>query len=145
MNNSRFLGRGWAFPPEFDTRSGNTVMVEAEDDIHQSLIILFLTKRGERVMHPEYGTALHELVFEPMNAETKTAIERNISNAVLHFEPRIILQSVSIKEPDWPGSWLSIALDYTIVETNTRSNVVFPFYLQEGTLLADAPSLVQNS
>jgi uncharacterized protein len=89
-------------------------------------------------MHPRYGCGIHELVFEPMDAETEAAIEAAIARAVLFYEPRIELVAVSVEAEDWPAGRLSILLDYRIVATNTRNNVVFPFYLAEGTLLAEA-------
>lgn len=137
-----FLGRGWAFPPRFDAQSGKVEMASADEDIIQSLTILFLTRPGERVLHPDYGSALQDLVFEPMNGETTAAIRHAIERAVLFFEPRISLERVKVEPRDWPGGYLTITLSYRIKTTNTRSNVVFPFYLTEGTLLSDTPSVV---
>jgi phage baseplate assembly protein W len=114
-------------------------MVSAEEDIVESLRLLFLTRPGERLMHPRYGCALHDLVFEPMNAETEAAIAAAIQRAILFHEPRIELGSVAVRAEDWAGGRLRILLEYRVVATNTRANVVFPFYLAEGTLLSDTP------
>lgn len=142
MQNPSFLGRGWSFPPQFDSRTGRTVMVEAEDDITQSLMILFQTRPGERVLHPDFGTDIHKLVFAVMNAETMAAIEQAIRRAVLHFELRISLNKVSVDTQDWYEGRFAVTLDYTVVETNSRANIVYPFYLHEGTLLVDTPTVV---
>ncbi|WP_111429162.1 GPW/gp25 family protein [Rhodobacteraceae bacterium DSL-40] len=137
-----FLGRGWSFPPRFDAASGRLIPVAAEEDIVESLRVLFITRPGERVMHPRYGCALQDLVFEPMNAETEAAIELAISRAVMFYEPRIELARVAVQVDDAPGGRLKVLLEYRIRATNTRHNVVFPFYLAEGTLLSETPGEV---
>lgn len=137
-----FLGRGWSFPPRFDARDGQLVMVSAEEDIVESLRLLFLTRPGERLMHPRYGCALHDLVFEPMDAETEAAIGAAIARAVLFYEPRIEVTDVRVKTDDRTLGRLAILLEYRVVATNTRHNVVFPFYLAEGTLLSDEPQMI---
>lgn len=134
-----FLGRGWPFPPTFDPHTGEVMMVEAEQDIIESLRILMQTRPGERVMQPNYGCRLQALVFEPMSGETEAAIEVAISQAILFFEPRIKLQNIEISSDDWLEGKLDIQLVYTIRSTNTRHNIVFPFYSKEGTLISDMP------
>jgi phage baseplate assembly protein W len=132
-----FLGRGWSFPPRFDSLTGRLIPVAAEEDILESLRILFLTRPGERVMHPQYGCTLQDLVFEPMDAETEAAIEVAISRAILFYEPRIELGRVVVRTEAWHAGRLKILIEYRVRATNTRNNVVFPFYLAEGTLLAE--------
>ena len=92
-----FLGRGWSFPPRFDALSGRLIPVAAEEDIVESLRVLFLTRPGERVMQPRYGCTLQDLVFEPMDPETEAAIELAISRAILFCEPRITLERVVVQ------------------------------------------------
>ncbi|PTW52176.1 MULTISPECIES: GPW/gp25 family protein [Rhodovulum] len=134
-----FLGRGWAFPPDFDPAEGGARMVEAVEDIEQSLRILFETRPGERVMHPTYGCRIHDLVFEPMTAATARAVETAISRAILFFEARIRLREVRVSFENWAEGRMSVFLDYEVERTNTRHNVVFPFYAQEGTLVTGTP------
>jgi phage baseplate assembly protein W len=134
-----FLGRGWSFPPRFDALTGRLIPVSAEEDIVESLRILFLTRPGERVMHPRYGCALQDLVFEPMDPETEAGIELAVSRAILFHEPRITLERVAVRTEEWLDGRLTILLEYRVRATNTRSNVVFPFYLAEGTLLSEPP------
>ncbi len=134
-----FLGQGWAFPPRFDARSGAAARQTAEADIAESLRILFGTRPGERVMQPDYGCRLADLVFEPMNGPTRIAIEVAIRRAAQFFEARIILDRVQVEPSDWPGGRLNIIVTYTIRATNSRHNMVFPFYLSEGTLLSEQP------
>lgn len=134
-----FLGRGWHFPPQFDANSGAPALVEAEADIVESLRILIGTRPGERVMQPGYGCRIHDLVFELMDGETASAIETAISRAILFHEPRITLHRVLVNADEWSEGVMRIWLDYTVDQINSRSNIVFPFYLNEGTLVPGAP------
>lgn len=140
--NSGFLGQGWAFPPRFDAQTGGAVMCANETDIVESLRILFSTRTGERIMQPDYGCRLKDLVFEPMDTRTRVAIEVAVTRAVQFFEARINLERVDVSASDWPEGRLEIILSYVIRETNSRHNMVFPFYLQEGTLISDKPSAI---
>lgn len=131
----QFLGRGWGFPPTFQRESGQggtVCMVAADEDIRQSLLILFSTVPGERVMLPGYGCQLHRHVFDPMNQHTKTQLEVLISDAILRFEPRILLEEMQFDMAGALDGQLNITLMYLIRATNTRSNMVFPFYTTEG-------------
>jgi phage baseplate assembly protein W len=140
-NDPSFLGRGWHFPPVFDPSTGEVQMVRSEEDIVESLRILMGTRPGERIMQPAYGCRIHDMVFEIMDGETTSAIENAIAQAILFFEPRITLESVTINTENWIEGLLRIGLDYTVDETNSRSNMVFPFYIDEGTLVSDTPVL----
>ena len=130
-----FLGVGWSFPPEFLKR-GRAVgvkMVTEEEDIRESLGILLSTRPGERVMHPTYGCGLHAMVFETINESTVTEIKDLIERAILFFEPRITLEDIEVYTEDALDGTLKIQLNYTVRKTNTRSNVVYPFYYLEGS------------
>ena len=110
-------------------------MVAEEEDIQESLRILFSTAPGERVMHPSYGCGLKRMVFEQINETARTEIKDLIERAILFFEPRITLERVELDDTQIFEGRLLILLDYTIRTINIRSNMVYPFYFQEGTLL----------
>ncbi len=129
-----FLGKGWAFPPAFDLAEQTVAMVTAEEDIRESLQILLATIPGERVMLPDYGCLIHQHVFDVLGETLFTEIKGLIGHAILHYEPRINLENISYSEDPYEGRLL-IELEYTIIQTNARSNLVFPFYLKEGTLV----------
>lgn len=131
---SLFLGRGWAFPCEFDRNRKQVNMSEADQDIEESLVILLNTSPGERVMHPDYGCGLRSMVFENITNSDKTIIKDLIKKAVLYHESRIRLDNIFIDDSDlFSFGNILITLEYTIRSTNTRSNFVFPFYINEGT------------
>jgi len=140
-NDPGFLGRGWHFPPLFDPSTGEVQMVQAESDIAESLRILMATRPGERIMHPDYGCRLQDYVFDMNGAGTRAGIETAIRQAVLFYEPRITLHQVRVDTTDWLGGRMTIELEYTVDQTNARSNMVYPFYIDEGTLVSDTPVL----
>lgn len=127
-----FLGTGWGFPPSFNKLNQNVVMVKNQEDIEESLSILLSTTIGERVMQPRYGCNLKKFLFEPLNASIESYIKKLVEEAILYFEPRIDPLGVSLDAEDGK---LEITVDYKIRSTNTRSNFVYPFYIQEGTNL----------
>lgn len=132
-----FLGRGWAFPPRFDRRTRSIDMVAAEDDIEQSLRILMSTSPGERTMQPSYGCGLKAHVFDEITESTLAVIRDTIERAVLFFEPRITLENVDVDASQALDGVLLISLVYKIRATNSRSNIVYPFYFLEGTNVRD--------
>lgn len=125
-----FLGRGWAFPPAFSVHGG-VAMVEGEEDVRQSLHILLSTTIGERLLHPRYGCDLRRFVFEPMTTSMRTQIRDLVETAILYFEPRAVLDAVEIEATPAEGR-LVIDVRYRLPTTNTRANLVLPFYLGEG-------------
>jgi len=128
-----FLGTGWAFPPEFNKTSKNVKTVSEDDDIKESLFILMSTYPGERTMQPTYGCELRSIVFEVLTESTITEIKDAIERAILFFEPRIDLNFIDIDTGETLQGILKILVDYTVRATNSRSNIVYPFYFQEGT------------
>lgn len=138
-NEPGFLGRGWHFPPVFDPSTGEVQMVQSEPDVAESLRILMATRPGERVMQPAYGCRLQDYVFDLNDATTHAAIETAIRQAILFFEPRITLHRVDVDSSEWREGRLLVLLEYTVDQTNSRSNMVYPFYVDEGTLVSDTP------
>jgi hypothetical protein len=127
-----FLGTGWSFPPEFAKRGGLKT-VSDEQDIHESLIILLSTRPGERIMQPDFGCGLRAQVFEVMSEGAVMAIKDLIARAILFFEPRITLDRIVMDDSEIIDGLLRIRLEYTIRTTNSRHNMVYPFYFREGT------------
>lgn len=132
LDTDAFLGRGWSFPPTLT--DGGVAMAAYEEDIEQSLRVLFSTSPGERVCRYDYGCPLRRYAFEPITTETTVRMRSDIARAVILFEPRITLEDVSFEEQPEEGVLL-IHLSYTVIRTNNRNNMVYPFYLNEGTTI----------
>jgi phage baseplate assembly protein W len=130
-----FLGIGWSFPPEFHRHAGALAvkMVAEEEDIGESLRILLSTSPGERVMQPSFGCGLQAMIFETINESSITEIKDIIERAVLFYEPRITLEDIDVNTEDALEGRLKIQLSYIVRKTNTRSNIVYPFYFLEGS------------
>ena len=130
-----FLGTGWSFPPEFTDNGRGLVMTSDEDDIRASLTILFGTVRGERFMLPRYGLDPHELLFEPASTTMKAFLQDRIATAILIQEPRIRVLALEVDMPDPGAGVLRISLDYEVRATNSRYNLVYPFYRHDSSEL----------
>lgn len=126
-----FLGRGWSFPPTFDRSRKEVLMLEAEEDIRSSLEILLSTELGERVMRPAFGWKRDRWLFESLTTTAATAIRKEVETALLFFEPRIDLRSVRLVSDQVQSGRAEIHIEYLVRSTNTRNNLVFPFYLSE--------------
>lgn len=128
-----FLGTGWAFPPGFN-RTG-VIMVDAEQDIHESIRILLSTKPGERIMQPAYGCDLQSQVFENLNSGFVAIMKDLIYKAILFYEPRVIvkIEDITISDKNVSDGKIDINIPYTIRVTNNRYNLVYPFYFNEAT------------
>ncbi|WP_343605905.1 GPW/gp25 family protein [Fluviicola sp.] len=130
--NESFLGTGWSFPPSFDKAARFVRMSSDEKDIAESLRVLLSTRPGERIMLPDYGCSLEALLFESINLTLTTQITETIRTAINYYEPRIDLLTVTLEQPDGFDGRIDITLDYLIRTTNTRQNMVYPFYRIEG-------------
>ena len=128
-----FLGRGWSFPPTFNLALTGVEMLEQEADIASSLEVLLTTMPGERVMLPEFGCNLEELLFDSLDTTTKTLLADKIESAILYYEPRIDLENVRLDASRELEGVVLIEVTYRVRATNSRFNFVFPFYKQEGT------------
>ncbi|GGF03418.1 GPW/gp25 family protein [Flavobacterium limi] len=130
-----FLGIGWSFPPEFKESTKTVTMLTDENDIKSSLEILLSTKIGERIMQPKYGCNMDELLFNPLNRTLKTFVSELIRTAILYHEPRIDVEKIDITKGDDLSGELLVLIDFKVRATNSRINMVYPFYQQEGTNL----------
>lgn len=134
LRNDAFLGTGWSFPPVI-TETG-VRMSAYEQDIEESLRVLFSTAPGERVNRYDYGCPLRRYAFEPLTTQLLVRVRNAISHAVTLYEPRILLEDVSFEEQPERGILL-VRITYTVVHTNNRHNMVYPFYLNEGTSIGN--------
>lgn len=126
-----FLGRGWGFPPTFTRGGADVEVVSGVEDVQESLQIILGTTPGERILQEAFGCELSGLLFEERDQALINNIRGIVSNALLLHEPRIVVNSVEVKESADEEGCILIFVDYTLQSTNTRFNMVFPFYLNE--------------
>ncbi|WP_020570409.1 GPW/gp25 family protein [Neolewinella persica] len=130
-----YLGIGWSFPPDFSQAAGGVEMSSGPQDVAESLRILISTLPGERAMRPDYGAAFQDLLFESMDTTTQTEFFDRIRIALLQYEPRILVDKLALDTSFLTEGRVELVVDYRIRATNTRYNFVYPFYLEEGSLL----------
>ncbi len=135
MFKGNFLGRGWTFPPSFIKEKGGVEMVSDVKDITQSIKIILSTRKGERLTNPYFGCAMHDYLFEPINEITRNMISDAIRNALIEYEPRIIIEDIKLDFSEQLEGIVSVELHFVVRKINTRHNIVFPFYKIEGSLV----------
>jgi phage baseplate assembly protein W len=124
-----FLGRGWAFP--VTGRGGHISVADSEESIRQAIWIILATAPGERMMRPDFGCGIHDLVFAVNDAATRNRVAQSVRHALILWEPRIDVLDVTV-ETKGRGELLLINIAYRVRTTNNLFNMVFPFYLEHG-------------
>lgn len=128
---SSFLGRGWSFPVSVE--AGQTTTAAYDEDVRQAILIILGTDPGERVMRPDFGAGLRAFVFEPLNPSTLEALRQRVLEALIDWEPRIDVDSVVATADAASVGKVLIEMSYRVRATNTHANLVYPFYLEEGS------------
>jgi phage baseplate assembly protein W len=122
-----FLGVGWAYPVRAD--GGSVGLAEYEESVRQAIWIILGTAKGERLMRPDFGCGIYDLVFEVNSPSTAGRVAREVRDALLMFEPRIDVLDVQA-QPAGDGEVLLISVDYQVRATDNAFNLVYPFYLE---------------
>ena len=131
ISDEAFLGKGWSFPPQFFSSGAEVEVVSGEEDIKQSLFILFGTALNERVMFSSFGCELSRYLFEEIDQALINGLTGIIEDAILNNEPRINTDAVDVTQSSTEAGLLLISISYTIRATNNRYNMVYPFYINE--------------
>ena len=137
------LGKGWQFPVSLvdqqqkeygilTERKNKPAMSRYEDKIQESIFIILSTAKGERVMRPDFGCGIHDFTFAVMNANTMTMMKSVVQEALVQWEPRIVVESVNVQLDRLDEGFVVIRLEYRVISTNNQFNIVFPFYLLGG-------------
>jgi phage baseplate assembly protein W len=128
---SDFLGTGWAFPVGVDAR-GRVALSRQEQDIEQAIRMIVMTPKGQRMMRPEFGCHIHELIFAPNNAATAGLAAHYVEEALAMWEPRIQVEEVRASFDPNDESRLLVEVFYEVKATNDPRALVFPFYTIPG-------------
>lgn len=127
-----FLGQGWRFPVRVNARGGLD-WSSGEPSIQESVWIILSTPRRTRIMEPAFGCGLHDLVFQPNNPATRAAVMDEVRSALTRWEPRIDVLRVTATSPPDTADTLLLSVDYRVRANNAAHNLVYPFYLDEGS------------
>ena len=126
-----FLGVGTGFPLRLDPQTGVFTRAEYEESVRQSILIILGTAKGERVMRPDFGCGIHDLVFQNLSAGTIGRVQQTVREALLRLEPRIDVIEVAVRTGE-ADNVLEVHIQYEVRATNNAFNLVYPFYLQQG-------------
>lgn len=132
-NTADFIGRGVMFPMRVD-QAGSIAMSSGVDELDSSIRMVLITAPGERLMRPNFGCRIWELMFEPINANTLGLMAVAVREALGQWEPRVDVESVTVDPVDGADGRVLINIVYRVRATNDRRNLVYPFYVipQEG-------------
>ncbi|MCL4231788.1 MAG: GPW/gp25 family protein [Dehalococcoidia bacterium] len=128
MPGNVLVGRGWTFPVQIGGSGGISLSGDASD-IEEAVRVIIGTSPGERVMRPDFGCRIHELVFAPANSQTVGLAQRYVLEALKWWEPRIEVIEVSGMIDTVEPNRLLISVIYTIRDTKDERSLVYPFYL----------------
>ena len=135
---STYLGVGWHFPVKRSDKEGQIqpffALSAHEESIKQAIWIILATAKGERVMRPDFGCGIYELVFAPNDATTRAMAQHHVREALIRWEPRIEVLQVEVTAAGSQGEELRISIDYRVRQNDNRFNLVYPFYLDRGAV-----------
>lgn len=131
--NEQFLGQGWGFPPAFSEGGGDLRMVAGVKDIEESIQILIGTRPFERAMQETYGCNLDEFLFEAPSQQLLIEMEDEVTDALIYHEPRIRVEAVTANIDRLAEGYIQLHIQYVVRDTNTRYNMVYPYYFREAT------------
>jgi hypothetical protein len=126
-----YLGVGWKFPLQV-TPGGGIARARYEHRVEESIYLILATARGERVMLPEFGCGIHDLVFAPNAPSTVAVVVQQVRRALLASEPRIDVIDVHAEASSDAPNLLLVRIDYRVRASNALGNLVYPFFLREG-------------
>ena len=138
MADKRFLGTGMKFPPQIDPATGRFMTVSGNQSVKESLYLILMTQTTERIVHPEFGSDIMSYTFMDTGTTMMSIFRRNIMETILSQEPRISDVDVEMEYRENQGA-IIISINYMVSATNTRDNLVFPFYLDKGDVEEEMP------
>lgn len=127
-DSSAFVGRGFSWPLGVD-HTGSIALTNGVPDLDRSIQIVLMTAPGERVMRPQFGCRIWDLLFEPVTANLLGLINEAVRDALAQWEPRVVVEDVSAVPDDEVTSLVRIHVSYRVRSTNDRRNLVYPFYV----------------
>lgn len=134
---NHFLGSGWAFPVTFTEGNHLLSLSGYEQNVNEAIRIILQTNNGERCLNPRFGSGLQTFFFRKMDETLKGEIADAVKYSLMHNEPRITVQDISVAYTNIMTGLIEIRILYVFNQTNTRHNYVFPFHIKEGTNLGN--------
>lgn len=131
MDERAFLGAGMKFPPQIDPGTGRFALSSGAQNVKESVYIILMTNRGERWLDPDFGSDIMRYTFMDTSLTMLNLLSSDLRTLLMEQEPRISDVTVDI-DPEVKDGCMLVNVAYTVADTNTRDNLVFPFYLNAG-------------
>lgn len=131
MENQDYLGTGMKFPPQADPGTGRFVLSSGAQSVKESVYLILMTHQGERWLEPGFGSRLMTYTFMDTSPTMLGLMVNDLRSALLRQEPRISDVDIDV-DPTVRDGCLIVNIEYTVALTNSRENLVFPFYLNAG-------------
>ena len=93
------------------------------DLIQQDILNMFQTKKGERVMNPEFGTVIWNLIYEPFTSDVKQLISEDVTR-ILNYDPRVTPTQINITDVDY-GLVIEATLFYSQQDVSRDMRLAF--------------------
>ncbi len=132
MASESFRGTGWAHPVRVDG-NGRIVHADERDGIDRSIALILGTAKGERIMRPTFGSDLHDFAFKPISPVNLQRMATAVKSALMTWEPRVRVREVEARQSPQDHTTVLISIDYEVRRSNTKRNLVYPFYPQGAT------------
>ncbi|MDR1205887.1 MAG: GPW/gp25 family protein [Peptococcaceae bacterium] len=129
QRNRSASGSGWKFPVETDPMTGRVKMSDYDEDIQESIRIILLTRKGERVMNPEFGCGIHDFAFSQMETTRIGMLEKEIQTALTLWEPRVQDVDVAVTQDAQAADKYLIQIRYVVLATGQAFSLIYPFYV----------------
>jgi phage baseplate assembly protein W len=129
QRNRSVPGSGWKFPVETDPMTGRVKMSDYDEDIQESIRIILLTRKGERVMNPEFGCGIHDFVFSQMETTRIGMLEKEIQTALTLWEPRVQDVDVTVTQDAQAADKYLIQIRCVVLATGQAFSLIYPFYV----------------
>lgn len=128
FEDASFIGRGIGWPMGVD-HTGALRLTNGAQDLDRSIRVVLATAPGERVMRPQFGCRIWEMLFEPVTPGLLGEMAQAVKDALAQWEPRVAVDDVDVVPDGQDHSLVRIAVDYRVRATNDRRNLVYPFYV----------------
>lgn len=122
MDVGAILGRGISFPVRVG-QDGRIAWSEGNDNVREAIQVILLTEQRERLMLPDFGGGLGTVLFEPNTTTTRHRIQDRIERSLAEWEPRVLVESVTVEEDPDDAQAAIATITYQLVATQTRARL----------------------
>lgn len=131
MAQNSILGTGMKFPPCVDRATGRFAVSSDQENVRDSIYLLLMTARGERLTAPGFGSNLAAYAFQTVDLTTVSMLERDIRRVLLDNEPRVADVAVEVQRSPNDFACLQVTIRYLLIDSQQPQNLVFPFYIAD--------------